>query len=166
LGLAGALLLLLAPACFGQYNTFLRIAGVPGESTAAGHVGDNDATGFTLGVSNSIGGAATFPDVSVTKYVDKATPKLLLFVAQSTVIPTVTLFVQSTLPSNLDYYKVVLTNAKVTNLTDAGLVNNRPTETLTFSFQKIEIDYTARNSDGSGGTPITACWDRSANAGC
>jgi type VI protein secretion system component Hcp len=98
LGLAGALALSLAPACFGQYNTFLRMNGIPGASTAPGHVGDNDATGFTLGVSNPAGGAATFTGVTVTKFVDKASPTVLVDVAGATLISTVTLFVQSTSP--------------------------------------------------------------------
>jgi type VI secretion system secreted protein Hcp len=164
--LAGALTLLLAPACFGQYNTFLRMNGIPGESTAAGHVGDNDATGFTLSVTNPGVPTATFADVSVTKYVDKATPTMLVDVAGNITISTVTLFVQSTSPSNLDIYKVILTNARITGVTDAGLANGRPTETVTFTYQKIEIDYTHRNTDGSPGTTVRGCWDRNINAGC
>ena len=140
--------------------------GITGESTAPGHVGDNDATGFTLGVTNSGVPTATFTDVTVTKYVDKATPTLLVDVAGGKNISTVTLFVQSTSPTTLDFYQVVLTNVRITSVSDAGLVNGRPTETVTFSFQKIEIDYTPINPDGSPGTPVIGCWNRSTNAGC
>jgi type VI secretion system secreted protein Hcp len=163
-----ALALALTPVCWGQYNISLRVAGVPGESTAPGHEGDIDGTGFSLGITNlgltNAGARATFTDVSVTKYVDKASPRLMLSCAEGTHLASVVLFVQSTSPAPLDYYKVTLNDVVVTRLDTGGSVGGKPVETVSFSYYgRIEIIYTPRNPDGSAGTAIRAGWDLKTN---
>jgi type VI secretion system secreted protein Hcp len=171
--LVWAVALALAPAACGQYNLFLCVDGIPGESIGTNHMSDIDATAFSVGVTMTIdpvtgepAGRADFADLAVTKFVDKASPLLMLNCAQGTLIPNVTLFAQSTSPTPLDYYKVALGNVRVTGVNTGGTANGKPTETVTFYYDTIEITYTPRNADGSAGTPIKACWKRSTNTSC
>ena len=69
-------------------NIHLKITGpdIAGESTDAGHTGEIELTSFNHGVSRAVGprttagsasvGNSSHNDVSVSKYIDKATPEL------------------------------------------------------------------------------------------
>lgn len=165
--------LALAQTCFGQNSILLHVDGVPGESTSKSHPGDIVATGFSFGVANqpaSAGtgsGKAVFTDFSVTKFIDKASPLLMLKAAGGNPITTVELFVQnSSAPAPVDYYKVTLSQVYVTGVNTTGAVSDRPTETVTFKFGQIKIEYTLINPDGTQGGTVMGCWDINLNRGC
>lgn len=171
--LLAAFALALAPPCFGQYNILLRINGLSGESTVTNHVGDIDATTFSFGVtgyppssSGGTGSPPVFTDLSVTKYVDKTSPPLVFDAAIAKSISGVILFVQATTPTVVDYYKVTLTGVAVTSVNTGGVVNGRPTETVTLRFSEIRIDYTPINPDGSLGTTVTSCFNLATRGPC
>jgi type VI secretion system secreted protein Hcp len=163
-GLLAAIALALAPSCFGQYNILLRIDGLTGESTVVNHVGDIGATAFSFGVTGrpppspgSPSGPPIFTDLSVTKFVDKTSPTLVVDSASARSILGVILFVQATAPTVVDSYKVTLLGVYVTSVNSGGVINGRPTETVTFKFNEIRIQYTPINPDGSLGAPVTSC---------
>ena len=174
LALLAAFALALAPSCLGQYHILLRIDGVTGESTVANHAGDIDGTAFSFGMSmplsvstgGGVAGRATFTDLSVTKFVDKASPALMLDLARGDRLRTVVLFVQVTSPVVVDFYKVTLTDVVLTSVNSSGDINGRPTQTVTFNYGKIRIDYTPIKSDGTVGATVSSCFDLLADTPC
>lgn len=152
-------------------NMFLDIDGIPGESTVAGHVGQVDVLAWSWGMSNpgtthgttGTGPAkANFQDLSLTKYVDKSSPLLMLHSANGTLISTVTLYVENAngTAKPAQIIKIVLSNVLVTSVSSGGSGGeDRLTENITLNFSKIEYDYSPLNPDGSAGTPITFAWD-------
>src|SRR5689334_21091545 len=66
-------------------DCFLHLSSIPGESTVPGHENDIDLQSYSwqgVSVPPVIGGGgsskAVFKDLSLTKYVDKSSPKLML----------------------------------------------------------------------------------------
>jgi type VI protein secretion system component Hcp len=57
---------------------------------------------------------------------------------------------------------VTLSNILVSSVTpggSAGTASDRPMETVSFNFSKIDIQYTPQNSNGSAGTSVTTSCD-------
>jgi type VI secretion system secreted protein Hcp len=54
-----------------------------------------------------------------------------------------------------------MSNVLITSFTDAGVSadDDRPTESISFNFQALQIEYTPQNADGANGAPITRGWD-------
>jgi type VI secretion system secreted protein Hcp len=163
-----ATLLLIGSPAFAD-NYFLSIPTIPGESLSTGHPNTIEAYSFSLNCTNS-GAGVVFGDFAIVKALDKASPPLFLATAQGTLLGTqnvpVTFYVQkNTGTATLDYYIIKLTNAKVSSVVQNGNGADRPTETVTFRYQRIEIDYIGQNLNT--GQPLPAVvmkWDLTTNA--
>ena len=147
---------------------------IPGESTAIGHQGQVDVLAWSWGMSNpatvstggTTAGKATFQDLSLTKYVDKASPKLMLNLAKGTHIPKVILYVLKTggKAGTINYIKITLEEVLVTSLSTGGSGGeDRLTENITLNFSKILYEYFPTKLDGTADTAIPFTWDLSAN---
>lgn len=143
----------------------LDLGTIKGESVYSLHPNTIDCNSFSLNCTNS-GAGIVFGDLVVTKVLDKSTPPIFLASAQSTVIPTATLYLSKATGGSTpaDYYVIKLTNAKVSSISQSGNVGDRPSENLTFQYQKIEIDYTPFNSQGVPQTPVVFRWDLTTNS--
>jgi type VI secretion system secreted protein Hcp len=172
--LAGALgltLVLFTLSASAAVNMFLDINGIPGESTVTGHAGQVDVLAWSWGMSNpgtTHGAAGTgsakanFQDLSVTKYVDKSSPLLMLHSANGALISTVTLYVESANggANPVQIIKIVMSNVLVTSVSSGGSGGeDRLTENITLNFSKIEYDYSPVNPAGGVVTPISFAWD-------
>jgi len=96
--------------------------------------------------SGSGGGAgkATLGDLTVTKVIDKASPKLAFICASGQHIPTVILTVQRPGGSSQPYYEIKLTDALITSVQHSGTGGgdvNQPTERVTFTYSRVELKY-------------------------
>lgn len=107
--------------------------------------------------------AASYPEstnLAITKYVDKATPALMLRMVTGSLISDATLTVRKAGTTPIEYIKIVLTNVLVTSLSTGGSGGeDRLTENVTFFFGKVAFTYTPTDSKGGAGTPITTTWD-------
>jgi type VI secretion system secreted protein Hcp len=141
-----------------------------GESVAVGHMNEIDALAFSFGVSNSGsvssgggGGAgkANFQDLGVTKYVDIASPHLVLACASGKIFKEVTLTVARNTRGNraLEFMTIKLSNALVSSVSLGGSEGDRLTENVTFNYQKIEFTVRKQNRDGTLGPPMSIMWD-------
>ena len=149
-------------------NYYLNIPTIQGESLATGHVGTIEAASFSLTCSNS-GAGVVFGDFALTKYLDKSSPPLFLATAQGTVLGTstpVTFYAQKQVGSGnyADYYLIKLTNAKVSSVVQNGNGADRPSETVTFRYQRIEINYILFNSNGTVQQTVVMRWDLTTNS--
>jgi type VI secretion system secreted protein Hcp len=168
-------LLALQTADAASVDYFLKIDGVEGESTAKGHEGEIEVLSWSWGVSNSGSsatgsgagaGKANFQDISITKVLDKSSPQLFLGTASGKQYATATLkaVADTNKDGKQDYYVIKLTNVLVSSFQQGGASGgDRPIESLSLNFAKIEIEYTPQKADGSLDATVKAGWDLSKN---
>jgi type VI secretion system secreted protein Hcp len=83
----------------------------------------------------------------VTKMVDKATPKLYEACSKGTTIASATLRFYYE-PDGLNFLTIELQNAVIISVHDYGIVEGRPTETVSFVYDSIKWTYTEFDKDG------------------
>lgn len=154
-------------------DAFLKIEGIPGESTDAKHADEIVVTSFRTGfvqqpvTASGAGGSAgkaVLQDLTLTKWLDKASPLLMLKCAQGTHLPTAVLTVRKAGEDRLEYYKITLSDVLISSISSEGTSSgDRPTESLSLNFSKIEWEYTPQKADGSADTPVKGSWDVKTN---
>lgn len=152
-------------------KTYVQVPGVPGESTDATHVAWIDAYALSSGIS-AAGAVSSFGDVSVLKGTDKSSPLLDDAIARGLTYTTVTIEVCRDTSPEQCYYKVELTNAKVTGIdlsgsacVGSGACTPSQTESVSFSYTKIKWTYTPWTG-GSPGPQVMKCFDVAARMAC
>ena len=159
-----------------QVDYFLKIDGVPGEATDDGHKDWINLLSFSQSISRSVdptsgggGGSsvAQFEDVQFTKYLDKATPLLMLHCANGQHIREAILVCRKAGNAGeepVEYYKITMTDILVTSVSTGGSAGDSvPTETLSLNFSKIEWEYVPQSADGTTEPPIKTGWDLKLN---
>jgi type VI secretion system secreted protein Hcp len=138
---------------------FLRIDGIPGESTEDGHADWIDVITYSH-----------HADFSVVKAIDKASPKLAVAVCDGTHIPEIVVGVCRAGGDKLKYMEYKMRNATVSSVRTVGSVEGispLPLEEVAFKYNWIEWTYTQqKREDGSGGGNVAACWDLERNVKC
>jgi type VI secretion system secreted protein Hcp len=159
----------------GSSDIFLNVTGVPGESRDRDHPNQMEVLAWSWGLSNSGSGAAgagnpgsvpVIHDISITKYVDKASPLLMLGCSKATSYSTVTLGVRKAGTTGRDYLVITLTDAIVTSVTSGGSSGeDRFAESITLAFAKVKLEYYEQKPDGSyNSTPVTYTWNIATNS--
>ena len=156
-------------------DMFLKIDGVEGESKDKAHTKQIDVLAWSWGLSNSgsahTGGGAgsgkvNVQDVSITKWIDSASPKLVLACCEGSHYSQVLLTVRKAAgKAPLEYVKITLSEVLIAGISTGGSGGEeRLTENVTLNFGKFSMDYTPQQDDGSAGTAINAAWDVAGNA--
>jgi type VI secretion system secreted protein Hcp len=173
--LVSTLTLLLPGLSLAAFDSFLKIEGIPGESTNEKHADEIVVTSFSTGfmqpqsaaghATGGGGGKTVLRDLSITKLLDRATPLLMLKCAQGTRLPTAVLTVLSPGERSFEDYKITMNDVVISSVSTVGSsTGDRPTETVTLNFKKIEWEYTPQKADGSPGTPVKGSWDLTTNS--
>ena len=156
-------------------DMFLIIKGAPGETKDDTYKGENgiDLLAWSWGVSNSGtfhagggggSGKANYQDLSCTKWVDSASPALLLKCANGDHFPEAKVVVRKAGKKPLEYIKMELKNVLVTSISTGGSGGeDRLTENITLNFEKIKWTYVKQKEDGSGEPDKDFKWDIGAN---
>ncbi|UCE12880.1 MAG: type VI secretion system tube protein Hcp [Candidatus Heimdallarchaeota archaeon] len=135
---------------------YLYVEGIPGESVQQDHAqwidvlaySHNIQASYDMGTARTSGSAQHTP-LRITKMVDKATPKLYEACAKGTAIPSVQLdFCRADVTQNV-FYSIQLQNAHVTSVQEYGLLEDIPTETVSFVYETIKWVYTEYDSQGN-----------------
>ena len=154
------------------YDAFLKIEGVEGESTRDQHEGEIEILSFSWGVSNptTIGsgtgggsGRASLSSFNVMKKSDKASPKLFQHCAQGRHFAKATVVFRAAGGDNsLGYLKYEFEEVFVDSVQWSGSSggDDRPTESLSLAFGKVEVTYTPQTATGDPGAPVVASWDQ------
>jgi type VI secretion system secreted protein Hcp len=155
-------------------DMFLKIDGIQGESTDAGHKDEIDILSYTWGesqavVSGSAGGSAAgrvaMQDFHFTTQVNKASAKLFLACASGAHIANAILTVRRPGANPFEFIKWTFTDVTVASYQTASnvLAAEPPTDQVSLRFAKIEVECKSMKPDGSLDAPIKAGWDLQAN---
>lgn len=156
-------------------DMFLEIKDVKGESRDATYKGLIDILAWSWGVSNAgsahVGGGigsgkANFQDISITKYIDLSSSKLLESVSMGTHFPTAKIVVRKAGgKEKLEYYTINLKEVMVTSYQTGGSGGeDRLTESVTLTFAQVEVKYQAQSKEGSKAGDTTFAYNIAENA--
>jgi type VI secretion system secreted protein Hcp len=158
-------------------DAYLKIDGVPGESSAKGFEQQIEIQSFSHNVhqstdisASSTGGATTgrttHSDFSITKAVDLASPVLLQRCCEGMHIPSLTLtLVRSGGDTKVPFMVYTLTNLVVSDVSYSGSTDGLPYESVSFNYGKIEWVYTQqKRAGGGGGGNTTGSWNLQTNS--
>lgn len=160
------------------FDAFLKIDGIPGESTDDKHKDWIEVLSFSYGVSQKSSGAAStaggasaeradFADFSIVKLLDKASPKIFEACAGGKHISSVIVELCRAGGDKVKYMEYKLTNCIISSFRPGGAAQggeSLPLEEAAFNFGKIEISYSQqKRDDGSGGGQVASGWDLQAN---
>lgn len=135
--------------------------------------GDIDILAWSWGVSNAGsfhtgggGGAgkANFQDLSITKYIDKASAAIFGAAAKGSHIPTAKILVRKAGEGQQKYLEITLTKVLVTSVTTGGSGGeDRLTENVTLNFAEVKYEYFLQNEKGVTASGGVFNWDIAAN---
>jgi len=158
------------------YDAFLKLDGVTGESTKDKHQGEIELMSFSWGASNPTtaghgtgmaAGKVSVSDFSIMKVTDKASPTLFGNCCSGKHFATAKVFIQKATGSTTGetYLEYDFDNVFVTSIQWAGNSggDDRPTESVSFAYEKVKISYKPQDSTGKLGSQVLAGWDISAN---
>ena len=149
---------------------FLKIDGAPGESMDAKHKNEIQIYSFSFGESNSGtfgfgggGGAGkvAMQDFHFTMNVNKASPILFLKCASGEHIKNAVLTARKAGKDQQDYMVTTFTDILVSSFQTNGdaHANSLPTESISFNFAEIKIEYKMQNDDGTLGATYKGGWN-------
>ena len=156
------------------FDAFLKTDGIPEESTDERHKDWIDVLSYSFGIrqptsapAGTSGGAsgerAHFQAFSITKPLDKSSPKLAIACADGMHIGQVTMELCRAGGDKAKYFEYKLSNCMIISYHaegSTGGAENLPVETVEFNYGKIEWTYTQqKRADGSGGGQVVAGWD-------
>jgi type VI secretion system secreted protein Hcp len=159
----------------GSGDMFLMVKGakhglIKGESQDQQHKGEIEVLSWSWGMQGRAslgGGAATgkaiINDLKIVKKIDSASTALMLALRTNEQIQKAILTLRKAGKSQLEYLKVTIEQGRVMSLTiDAGDTAGSPevVERVSFSFNKIEVEYVPQGKDGlpQGGMTFTDQW--------
>ena len=158
------------------FDAFLKIDGIPGESSDAKHSEWIEITSFSHSMdqpasatASSAGGATAervnHSTFNFTHLLDKASPKLYEAVCTGKHIKSITLELCRSGGDKMKYMEIKLEQVLVSSIAPTGSADTDfPRETVKLSYGKIKWTYTQqKRADGAGGGNVSAGWDLTAN---
>ena len=154
-------------------DIFIQIGALKGESKDSVHREKTDVLAWSWGMSNSgtahMGGGAgagkvNVQDLSVTKYIDKTSPDLMLAACNGKHFPDALLIVRKAGEKPVEYLKIKMTDVMITSVSTGGSGGeDRLTENVTVNFAKVKVEYTPQKQDGSADSTLSMGWDIAGN---
>jgi type VI secretion system secreted protein Hcp len=154
-------------------DMFLKLEGIKGESQDHKHKDEIHIESFSWGVNQTGthgagggGGAGKVQvhDISITKFVDQASPQLVLYCCNGKHIKEGLITVRKAGENPLEYLKIKLTDVLISGVQEAGHGDLQLSENVTINFAKINFEYQQQDSTGkAAGGPNPIGWDVKAN---
>lgn len=157
-------------------DMFLELDGVKGETADKTFKSKNamDILAWSWGMSNSGtfhsgtgggGGKANFQDISVTKYIDLASPNLMLFCANGKHVAKGVITVRKAGENPLEYLKITMENILVSAYSTGGSGGeDRLTENVSLNFGKVKVEYAQQTEKGGKSGTNDFGWNITENA--
>ncbi len=140
-------------------DMFLKIDGCDGESADASHTDEIDVLAFSWGMTQSgsahiAGGGGSgkvnVQDMSITKYLDKASTVLMQKCCSGKHFPSAVLVCRKAGDTPVEYFKVTMEEVLVTSVSEGGGGGeDKQTENISLNFAKVKVEYTPQAADGS-----------------
>ncbi|MGH3015529.1 MAG: Hcp family type VI secretion system effector [Gaiellaceae bacterium] len=152
---------------------FLKLEGIPGESTDAKHKDEIDVLAFSWGVSRAGspgpgggGGAgkAIFEDLLVVARTSKASPKLWQACATGQHLKTAVLACRKAGQAQIEFLTIKLTDVTITSYEIDGSDEELPLDQVALAFAKVETAFVSADAKGKPQPPVTTGWDLKKNA--
>jgi type VI secretion system secreted protein Hcp len=169
-----------APSAAQRSGIFLKFESTPiaGESTDPKHKGWIELLSFSWGtaqtaVPSAVGAAGAYASLAasgraprsldIKKAADKASPALEKAAVLGTQLKTVVLEIVH--PTKHELYQVTMSDVVVSSFSITPAVGDRPNESMTLTFAKMEVKYQPAKPDGTLDTlrPVPAGWDVKTN---
>lgn len=143
---------------------------IKGESQDDTHKGEIDVLSWSWGMQAKVSlgggsatGKATINDLRIVKRVDSASTALMQALRQNEIIQKAVLTLRKAGKGALEYLKITIENGRVVALTiDTVDTSGAPdiVERVSFSFNKIEVEYVPQGKDGlpQGGMMFIDQW--------
>ena len=160
-------------------DLFLKLDGIPGESTDFRHKGEIVLESFSWGETNAGSHAAagagagagkvSMQDFHFISRVSKASPLLMLSCANGQHIKTGVVTVRKAgggtgeNEGSFEFLFWKFSDVTITSFQEAGDTIDRPLDQVSFAFQKISVEYKEQLPTGGVGATTSFAWDLSAN---
>lgn len=154
-------------------DIYLILDGIDGESTDSEYEGAINVLSFSWGVTQSgtthmgTGGGSgkcDVQDLSITKYIDKASPTLMLAVMTGKHFKEATLMVRKAGETPLTYVKILMESLIITSVSTGGSGGeDRLTENITLNFGKVSFVYVPQLAEGTGDAEIEIIYNIAEN---
>lgn len=156
-------------------DNFLKIEGIKGESTDDKHKDWIEILSYSWGVSQMASAAAStsgggtsqradFQDFSIVKTLDSSSPLLFKACAKGDHLKEVKLELCRAGGDKLTYMEYKMENVIISSLSTGGGGGGEATESVTFNYGKINLNYIKQARAGGGGAGnVPAGWDLEAN---
>lgn len=158
--------LLSSSTAMAAVNMFMKVDGVTGESEVLGHKGEIDVLAWSWGQSTGARTASgakpnlCIQDLSFTKYIDTATPELIMNSVVGEVAPNAVLSLHRASAPEAEYLTLKMRNVTVTSISTGGSGGeDRLTENITLRFETMQGSYVKEGAV----IPITFDVPRGAN---
>jgi len=153
---------------------FLKLDGIQGESQDSKHKNEIQIQSWSLQAANrgsaSAGGGmgagkVELGDVTFTKQIDKAGPKLFEYCCSGEPIKTATVIARKAGKDQQEYLKITFHDSIVSSYSLGGSDGSdvHPTEQVSLNFTKIEFEYKEQKADGTLGGSIKGGWNQKLN---
>ena len=155
-----------------QADFFLKLDGVPGESTDDKHKGEIELESFSWGEVNSGstghgGGAGSgkvvSQDLTFTKRLDKSSPVLMIACATGQHFKDAVLTARKAGGGQQEYLKIKIEEVLISSYQTGGAGSAMVQESISMNFAKLEMAYKEQKPDGSLGGETKQKYDFSAN---
>jgi len=154
-------------------DMFLKIDDVKGESKDSKHAGEIDVLAWSWGMSQSgtthMGGGGgagkvSVQDISLTKYVDKSSPNLMLACCNGKHYKEAVLVVRKAGEKPLEYLKITMKEVIISSVSTGGSGGeDRLTENVALNFAEFKTEYVPQKADGTGDAAIEVAWNIAEN---
>lgn len=156
-------------------DMFLKLGTIDGESVDKKHAKSIDILAWSWGMSQSGtthsgggGGAGkvNVQDLSLTKYVDRASTNLIMATCKGTHFDKATLTVRKAGDTPLEYIVITMEEVIVTSVSTGGSGGeDRLTENITLNFAEFKVEYTEQAAKGGKNATVEASWNIAENTG-
>ncbi|EQM71290.1 hypothetical protein L682_06620 [Aquipseudomonas alcaligenes OT 69] len=150
---------------------FIKIGDVEGESADKSHGKEIDVLAWSWGMSQSGnmhqgggGGAGkvSVQDLSLTKYVDKSSPNLMMACSSGKHYPEAKLTIRKAGgESPVEYLIITMSEVLISSVSTGGSGGeDRLTENISLNFAQVKVDYQPQKADGAkDGGPVKYGWN-------
>lgn len=146
---------------------FLKIDGIPGDSTDAKHPGEIEVESWSWGETNLVGSTSNvaMQDFNFVARTSIASPLLFLRCADGAQVGKAMLTSRRSGEQPFEFLRWTLDNVVVTSYQSGASAagDAAPVDQFSLNFSRITVSYTTQTATGGAGTTLTKGWDRTKN---